>query len=88
MLNFVSNVLKAIDGHKNFFGLFLDLIKVFDMFNHSLLLLKKLEQLGIRGLALVWISTFIIRREQIVKLNYTDDNGCIGPRTEPLTSFH
>lgn len=51
-------------------GAFLDLSKAFDTINHSLLL-KKLENCGIRGKSLELITSYLTGREQKVKIQNT-----------------
>ena len=68
---------------------FLDLLKAFDMLEHSAVF-QKLERYGIRGNALVWFKNYLSNRKIRVKINNTKSNefpinygipqgSCLGP---------
>jgi hypothetical protein len=64
LTNFVSNEINK----KNYtVGIFLDLKKAFDTVPHRILL-KKLEKLGIRGVALKWFTNYLNGRSQKVEI--------------------
>ncbi len=68
----IANVLSSIiskhnNNNKIVFAL-LDLKKAFDFINHDLLLVK-LRHYGIRGLPLLWLSSYLTNRSQRVKVN-------------------
>ena len=53
IITIVERVLKALDMGKYVVGVFLNLKKAFDTVDHTILL-RKLEQYGIRGKTLRW----------------------------------
>jgi hypothetical protein len=73
----IFSLLKVIvtNINKNNFttGLFFDLSKAFDFVSHKLLL-GKLENLGIRGAVLQWLSSYLSNRQQCVSLSKIDKN--------------
>ncbi|KAG8250067.1 hypothetical protein J6590_005461 [Homalodisca vitripennis] len=48
----------------------------FDVVDHGLLL-RNLENLGIRGKAFDWIASYLLNRRQIVEIRFIDDTGCL-----------
>lgn len=62
----VTEVLDMLDRGKPVAGLFLDLSKAFDSVSHRKLLLK-LESLGVRGLPLSLLHSFLTDRKQSVR---------------------
>ena len=60
----ITDHLRAQTENKNItLGIYIDLTKAFDMVNHEILF-KKLENYGIRGLALALIKSYLENREQ------------------------
>src|SRR6218665_1108627 len=49
-------------------GVFIDITKAFDTVNHSILLYK-MERLGVRGIALSWLRSYLSERYQQVYCN-------------------
>ena len=65
-----SKIISAVDNKKCTIGVFIDLKKAFDTIDHKLLL-TKLEQYGIRGVAYDWIKSYLCERKQ-----YVNENSC------------
>ena len=63
--HFCEYLLSELDSNKNICSIFMDLAKVFDTVNHDILLYK-LNQYGIRGLAFDLIESYLQHRKQIV----------------------
>ena len=55
----------AIDNKEFSLGVFIDITKAFDTVNHSILLYK-MKRLGVRGLALSWLRSYLSERYQQV----------------------
>ena len=64
----VDNVKISIDKNEYTIGIFLDLCKAFDTVDHSILL-KKLKNYGIRGVAHSLISSYLSNRTQFTVIN-------------------
>ena len=73
ILSFTESVLNARDNRNQTMGLFLDLSKAFDTVDHDILI-KKLEQFGIRGLAKDWFISYLRDRKQIVEVYSAKSN--------------
>ena len=63
-----EGISSAIDMKKYTVGVFIDLKKAFDTINHSILI-KKLENYGIRGIASNWIQSYLQNRMQYVSID-------------------
>jgi hypothetical protein len=66
---FLGGVYKSLDEREISIGLFLDLTKAFYLVNHDILL-RKMERMGIRGVAINWFRTYLEKREQKVEITY------------------
>ena len=65
LLNFLEPIYEAIREKKKAIGIFIDFSKAFDCLNHSILL-SKLENLGIKGVALKLFESYLKSRQQLV----------------------
>lgn len=60
-------VSRELDNNQNCVGVFLDLAKAFDTVSTPILL-KKLENVGIRGVALNWFKSYLTGRKQCLRV--------------------
>lgn len=65
--NLANCVTENLDAGNRCAGVFLDLAKAFDTVSRPILL-RKLEALGIRGVALEWFHSYLSNRQQRVKV--------------------
>ena len=63
-IELIEETTNSIDKSKYAVGIFIDLKKAFDTINHEILI-NKLEQYGIRGLALGWVGSYLKKHEAI-----------------------
>ena len=68
LLCLVDKVRDALENGEYVLRLFLDFSKAFDTVNHEILF-AKLEFLGIRGICLQWLRSYLSNREQYVVYN-------------------
>ena len=68
IIQLVKQISTSIDKKEVSSGIFLDLYKAFGTVNHKILL-QKLENYGIRGIALSWITSYLNNRKQFVQFN-------------------
>ena len=66
----VESITKDIAKGRHVIGVFIDLSKAFDTLDHDILL-KKLENYGIRGTALSLMASYLNERKQYVSFNNT-----------------
>ena len=67
LLELVEEIVTANDRNKYTVGVFIDLRKAFDTIDHDLLL-KKLDNFGIRGITNTWLHSYLSNRKQFVSL--------------------
>lgn len=79
----LKNVMTNINQNRLTTGLFFDLSKAFDLVSHDLLL-QKLEAIGIRGIVLQWISSYLNNRRQRVIITKVDKNNDMTPHLSEL----
>lgn len=76
VLTIINYITKNINNNKLVLGIFLDVMKAFDSVKHDILL-RKLENAGVRGVALCWFKSYLLNRKQRVFLNNSfSDNLC------------
>ena len=68
VLEFLDCCYKSLDNKKYLVAIFLDLAKAFDTVDH-LILKDKLFHIGVRGVSLQWIYSFLTERQQYVSIN-------------------
>ena len=68
LLEMLDNLTLSIDKKEITVGVFLDLAKVFDTVNHSMIL-GKLYHYGIRGVTFKWFQSYLANRQQYVVVN-------------------
>ncbi len=66
ILEFVGKIVKGFEKGDYTLALFLDLSKAFDTLQHSTLL-RKMENFGVRGMALKWFKSYLSERKMYVK---------------------
>lgn len=71
-IEFLESILDAIDRGENAVGIFMDLSKAFDSVCHNILI-RKLENLGIAGVALNWFTSYLEDRIQYVELPHINN---------------
>ncbi len=81
-----SHILQNYDKREFTLSVFLDLSKAFDTINHNTLL-KKLHHYGIRGIALDWFKSYLVRKQFVKYKDYqsaTQDLTCGVPQGSVL----
>lgn len=68
VMEFVENIATVVDNKQFGVGVFIDLSKAFDTIDHSLLL-QKCERYGIRGIAQLWLRSYLNNRFQYVSID-------------------
>ena len=63
----VEIITDTVEQKKFSIGIFIDLKKAFDTIDHNILCYK-LEKLGVRGIALDWIKSYLNGRYQYVQV--------------------
>ena len=77
----VGKVLKNLENKKSTISVMLDLFKVFDTIEHSIML-QKLELFGVRGVCLNWFRSYLENRRMRVKCKITNS------QNEMLSEYH
>ena len=68
LLEFLNKVVDAFENNSFAMGIFIDLSKAFDTINHEILL-TKLYNYGIRGIAYKWFFSYLKNRKQCTGFN-------------------
>lgn len=71
--DYVGLVMKELDKGKNVASIYFDFSKAFDTVDHCLML-SKLDKLGIRGVSLKLIETYLQCRQQYTMVNETKND--------------
>ena len=71
ILDLYTKVTNALDNNKSACSVFLDFAKAFETVNHEILI-KKLENYGIRGIAYKWFTSYLQNRYQVVLIYIND----------------
>ena len=75
IVELANDIAEAIDAKQTTIGIFIDLSKAFDTLNHTILL-KKLEHCGVRGISLIWFTSYLENRMQYVIYNNSIPKKC------------
>jgi len=68
ILQFLNKLYESLDARKLSIAVFLDFSKAFDTVSHRILI-RKLEHLGVRGIALEWFRSYLRDRKQYVEVD-------------------
>lgn len=68
LIDVVDNIYENLDTNQTVVGIYLDLTKAFDTVNHDILLYK-LQNYGIRGMAYQWFRSYLSNRQQYTVIN-------------------
>ena len=73
ILDIYTKIVNALENKDIACSVYLDFAKAFDTVNHNILI-SKLENYGIRGIALNWLKSYLADRTQVVKINNVYSN--------------
>jgi hypothetical protein len=68
LILFANKITTALNKKEHSIAIFCDLRKAFDTVNHEILL-KKLSDLGVRGVELLWFKNYLTNRKQFVSID-------------------
>jgi len=71
--SFIGRIQKALDKQVHTTGIFIDLIKGYDVLNHKLLL-EKLFYYGIWGSTNLWFRSYLTHRKQFIEICQSDSS--------------
>ena len=66
LLKLIDDISNEVNNKIDYVGIFIDLSKAFDTVDHSLLI-KKLQNYGVRGIVADWFVSYLANRSQYVK---------------------
>ena len=69
ILELTNKIFDSFEKNEFTIGIFIDLKKAFDTFNHSILL-DKLNFYGIRGTSFNWMHSYLFSRSQYVQIDF------------------
>ena len=75
IVELANDIAEAIGAKQTTIGIFIDLSKAFDTLNHAILL-KKLEHCGVRGISLIWFTSYLENKMQYVIYNNSISKKC------------
>ena len=67
LIDLIEELTSSVENKKFALGVFIDLKKAFDTIDHEILI-QKMNNYGIRGVALNWIKSYIENRKQFVQI--------------------
>jgi retron-type reverse transcriptase len=73
IIELLDKAIQAVENGEYAMGLFLDFSKAFDTVNHKILL-AKLNHYGIRGVANLWVKSYLDNRTQFTTFNGKKSN--------------
>lgn len=65
---YVNNLTEIVDAGSQVHAIYTDFSKAFDVVNHRKLV-EKMEMIGVPGILINWIKSYLINRQQVVVLN-------------------
>ena len=68
LFSFTKTVNRCLENKEHTIGVFLDFSKAFDSLDHAVLI-KKLENIGVRGMPLKLFKSYLVNRKQMVTYN-------------------
>lgn len=72
LISLIEELIDNIESGNTATTILLDYSKAFDCLNHEMLM-KKLEGIGVTGVALTWFKSYLEGRTQVVEVSYTDN---------------